>query len=109
MLSLTYTVNQLFVDTRLRSALRCPPCAMARSEDMPLTVNRLAFGLGAEVTGLDLRQPLSDGTIAEIRNTWLENLVLVFPGQQLSLSEHVAFSARFGKLEIHPQKHYRHP
>jgi len=76
---------------------------------MGLQVNRLAFGLGAEVTGLDLSQHLSDADVAAIRKTWLENLVLVFPGQTLSMPAQVAFSARFGKLEIHPQKHYRHP
>ena len=76
---------------------------------MELKVNRLAFGLGAEVTGPDLREPLAAETVAAIRNAWLENLVLVFPGQALSMPQQVAFSARFGKLEIHPQKHYRHP
>jgi taurine dioxygenase len=77
--------------------------------DMDLKVNRLAFGLGAEVTGLDLRHSLNDTTIAAIREVWLENLVLVIPGQDITMQQHVAFSARFGHLELHPQKHYRHP
>jgi taurine dioxygenase len=76
---------------------------------MALQVNRLAFGLGAEVTGLDLSRRVPDADVAEIRKIWLDNLVLVFPGQSLTMSEQVAFSARFGTLEIHPQKHYRHP
>ena len=76
---------------------------------MALTVNRLAYGLGAEVVGLDLREPPAPETVAEIRQAWLENLVLVFPGKDLTIPQQVAFSSLFGKLEVHPQKHYRHP
>lgn len=73
-----------------------------------LQINRLAFGLGAEVLGLDASRPVDDGTIQEIRRAWLEHLVLVFPGQDINLEQHIAFSRRFGRLEVHPAKHYRH-
>lgn len=76
---------------------------------MNLQVKQLAYGLGAEVAGVDLASELDDDTIALLRRTWLEHLVLVFPGQHLSIERHVRFSARFGELELHPQKHYRHP
>ena len=36
---------------------------------MALTVRKLAYALGAEVTGLDLRQRQSDETIAGISST----------------------------------------
>lgn len=75
---------------------------------MKLQISRLAFGLGAEVTGVDASQPVADETIAEIRQAWLEHLVLVFPGQDLDLEQHIAFSRRFGALELHPAKQYRH-
>lgn len=76
---------------------------------MNLKVNPLAYGLGAAVTGVDLRSDLDDSTIAAIRNAWLEHLVLVFPEQNLTMEQHIRFSSRFGELEVHPQKHYRHP
>ena len=37
--------------------------------------------LGAEVTGVDLRNPLSDADFAEIENAWHAHGVLIFPGQ----------------------------
>lgn len=73
-----------------------------------LRINRLAYGLGAEVLGLDIAQAVDDQTIAHIRQAWLEHLVLVFPGQDITLEQHIAFSKRFGPLEVHPEKHYRH-
>ncbi len=42
---------------------------------------------GAMVQDLDLRQPLSAGTVAEIRSAWLEHQVLAFPDQALSLED----------------------
>lgn len=75
---------------------------------MALKITRLSFGLGAEVLGLDLSEPVDDATIQQIRRIWLEHLVLVFPGQDITLLQHIAFSRRFGKLEVHPEKHFRH-
>ena len=75
---------------------------------MAIQVNRLAFGLGAEVSGLDLSRHHDHGTNAAIRQAWLQHQVLVFPGQDITLEQHIAFSRRFGELEVHPEKHYRH-
>jgi taurine dioxygenase len=73
-----------------------------------VTTRRLGYALGAEVTGVDLRKQLDDQTIAEIRRTWLDNLVLCFPGQNLDENELLAFAKRFGDLEfvkrrLHPE------
>ncbi len=75
---------------------------------MSLSVRRLAYGLGAEVSGLDLSRPLARSAFAEIRAIWLEHLVLVFPGQDITLEQHIEFSSGFGELEVHPKKHLRH-
>jgi len=75
-----------------------------------MTVRRLGYALGAEVTGLDLRRPLDEEAVCALRAAWLEHLVLVFPGQDLSAEQHIAFSRRFGPLddnEATPQ--YRDP
>ena len=66
---------------------------------MPLSVKRLGRTFFAEVRGLDLRDHLSDATVAEIRSAWMEHGVLVFPDQMLTDAEQVAFSLRFGPLE----------
>jgi len=73
----------------------------------PLQVHRLAYALGAEIAGIDLRQ-VDDETVAAIRKAWLEHLVLVFPEQALSLPQQIEFSERLGELEIHPEKHFQH-
>ncbi len=59
-------------------------------------------GLGAEIQGLDLSQPLDDETIAAVRQAWLENLILLFRGQNLSDRQLLAFTRQFGELELPP-------
>lgn len=66
---------------------------------MALDVKRLGRTFFAEVRGLDLRERLSDATVAEIRAAWMEHGVLVFPDQMLTDPQQVAFSLRFGPLE----------
>ena len=56
----------------------------------------LSGALGAEIHGLDLSQPLDDDTFAELRQAWLDNLVLFFRDQQLTPEQHIAFTTRFG-------------
>jgi taurine dioxygenase len=75
-----------------------------------LEVKPLGYALGAEVTGIDLRLPLSPGQRDEINAAWLEHLVLVFPGQDISTDQQIAFSRRFGELDKHDfQPRYTHP
>lgn len=64
---------------------------------------------GAEVTGVDLSQPLDDVTFKRIYDLFLERSVIFFRGQQLSAEAHVAFSRRFGELEIHVRKECLRP
>jgi taurine dioxygenase len=58
-------------------------------------------GLGAEIRGLDLRD-LDDTLFSTLRRAWLDNLVLLFRGQQFSPAELIAFSQRFGELDLAP-------
>jgi taurine dioxygenase len=69
-----------------------------------MKIRKLAHALGAEITGLDLRTPLDERTVADVRAAWLAHLVLVFPEQQLSAEEHIRFSRYFGELELHALK-----
>ena len=75
-----------------------------------LQIRRLSYPLGAEVTGVDVSEPLDDATIAEIRNAWLEHSVLCFPNQDIGAKELSQFSARFGELDDNERtSDYRHP
>jgi taurine dioxygenase len=64
-----------------------------------LAVKQLSPALGAEVVGLDLRQELGAGTVADILDAWHQHLVLVFRDQQLSEDEQIRFARHFGVLE----------
>jgi taurine dioxygenase len=61
---------------------------------------------GAVVRGIDLSLPLSADLVAEIRAAWLEHLVLVFPGQTLSLDDLERFASTLGPFGEDP---YFHP
>jgi taurine dioxygenase len=67
----------------------------------PWRVQRLAGALGAEVRGLDLAQATPQDAAA-IEQLLLAHQVLFFPGQNLTVDEHVAFGRHFGPLEGHP-------
>jgi taurine dioxygenase len=71
-----------------------------KSMDTPLVVPT-GGGLGAEIRGVDLRH-LGDPAYAAIQRAWLDNLVLLFRGQQLTDAELIAFSRRFGELDFAP-------
>lgn len=58
--------------------------------------------LGADVIGVDLRQPLAEETVAQIRDAFHTYAVLRFRGQQLSKTAQVQFSRYFGEPVPHP-------
>ena len=58
--------------------------------------------LGAEIRGVDLSQPLDDATFGEIRQAFLDYLVIYFRGQEVTPARHVEFTERFGTAETHP-------
>jgi taurine dioxygenase len=57
--------------------------------------------LGAEVVGVDLRD-VDDHTFGAIHQAWLDHLVLLFRGQNLGDDQLIAFSRRFGELDLAP-------
>ena len=69
---------------------------------MSFTLNPLSEALGAEIIGLDLSQPLDKPTFDAVHRAHLDYLVLVFREQVLTPAQHIAFSQRFGPLDIHP-------
>lgn len=63
-----------------------------------------------EIEGLDLRATLSDATIAEVRRRWNENGIVLPRGQDITPQQLVAYSRRFGELDLHETvKPFRHP
>ncbi|MFI4983317.1 MAG: TauD/TfdA dioxygenase family protein, partial [Nevskiales bacterium] len=73
-------------------------------------MNLLHPVLGAEVIGLDLSRDLGDAEFRTVREAFNRHSVLVFRGQQaLTPAQQVAFSRRFGELEIHVMRQFLHP
>jgi taurine dioxygenase len=65
--------------------------------------------LGAAITGLDLSVPLSRDDFALIHRAHLEHHVLVFRDQHITPAQQVAFSRRFGPLQIHVLRQFQLP
>lgn len=72
-----------------------------------LTVTRIGRHLGAEISGVDLSQPIDDATFAQIADAFFSNEVAFFRNQRLTPAQQVAFTRRFGILEQHVRKESR--
>jgi taurine dioxygenase len=57
--------------------------------------------LGAEIKGVDLKS-ISEADFETVHKAWLDHLVLLFRGQQLTDDDLIAFSRRFGHLDWAP-------
>ncbi len=69
---------------------------------MAIRVRPLHPHIGAEVTGVDLRENLAAEDFAAIDAAFNRHAVLVFPAQPLNDEQQMAFSRRFGPLETNP-------
>lgn len=74
-----------------------------------MNLRHSAAPLGAEIIGLDLAQPLDEATFRAIEDVFHDRGVIVFRDQRLTEQQHIAFSRRFGELEIHVAKQYLKP
>ena len=74
---------------------------LAESSDQTIEIHPFDAPLGAEVIGLDLSKPLSPNDFARIHRAHLDHHVLVFRDQRITPEQHIAFSKRFGPLQIH--------
>ncbi|MFI0709780.1 TauD/TfdA dioxygenase family protein [Streptomyces inhibens] len=61
-----------------------------------------AATIGAEIRGLDLSRPLSEGLRTELNRALLEWKVLFFRGQHLSSAAQREFACNWGELETNP-------
>lgn len=65
-----------------------------------VSVRPLSGALGAEIGGVDLREPFDKPTFAEINRAFLEEHVLFFRDQELTPEQLLAFGRQFGELNI---------
>jgi len=76
------------------------PTAAARGAG--IEVVRLGGNLGAEIRGVDLREPLSDAQFEAVHAAFVQHQVIVLRDQDITLDQQKAFARRFGDLSIHP-------
>ena len=67
-----------------------------------VTVTRLGANLGAEISGIDPRQPLSDEAFNVIQNALVEHELIIFRNQEITSDNLIDFGRRFGELTVHP-------
>ena len=63
---------------------------------------RIAGNIGAEVSGLDLTQPLSEDAAEALRQGLVEHQVLFFRDQPMTPADHRALARVFGDTQPHP-------
>src|SRR6478735_11089527 len=73
---------------------------------VPVRKTSAACGAGIE---FDLSWPIDNSTFAELERHFHDNIVVFFRGQHLTEEQQIAFSRRFGELEIHIVKKYLLP
>jgi taurine dioxygenase len=87
------------------SAIDQAPAQDAAAQDFE--VRPLDAPLGAELVGLNLSRPLNAADFARVHRAHLDHHVLVFRDTRITPAEQVAFSRRFGPLQIHVLRNFQ--
>lgn len=74
-----------------------------------LIVEKCAAPVGAEIKGVDLSQDIAPDTFAKIEAAFNEHSVIVFRDQSITPNQQLAFSDKFGALEINAFNKYALP
>lgn len=71
---------------------------------MSFTIAPLGNAVGAEIRGVDLRQPLDASMKEAILEVWHEYMLLLFRVQELTEEQQLAFASTFGPLGVRKRK-----
>lgn len=85
-----------------KSLMPLPGGRPLETEKAGVKARRVGARLGAEVTGVDLRKPLSDAQHAAVEAALVENELIIFRDQDITSDQLLAFGRRFGELTVHP-------
>jgi taurine dioxygenase len=72
-----------------------------------VSVRPLSNALGAEVTGVDLRQALDTTVIQALRDAFDASVVLCIRGQDLSEDDQIRAASMFGKVHVRRRENYK--
>lgn len=73
------------------------------------TTRPVSPDIGCEITGLDVTRDLADPEVfAEVKDLLGKHHMLVFKGQEMDAEKMIAFTERFGELDIHILRQFTH-
>ena len=67
-----------------------------------IEVSQLTPTLGAEISGIDLSKPLTNRQSKEVHDALIDNQVIFFRDQDITIDQQKDFGRLFGELHIHP-------
>ena len=68
-----------------------------------IEVRPIAGALGAEIHGVDMSRDLEDDVVGEVRQAFLDHLVIFLRDQKVTPQQQVAFARKFGEPIEYPQ------
>ena len=71
-----------------------------------MKIKQVHKNIGISIDDINLSD-LDEITLKKIKKLWLENLIIIFPNQNISDEDHITFGKKFGKLEVHPSLSHR--
>jgi len=82
----------------------------AAAQEQMISFVPIGGALGARVEGLDLARPVDESTLAQLREAFLEHLVLLFPDQgHITPEQQLTFARRWGEVILTPAPDHQHP
>jgi taurine dioxygenase len=72
------------------------------TERAGVTVTKTGVYIGAEISGVDLRRPLSDAQFEAIEAALVEHELIIFHDQDITSENLMSFGRRFNELTVHP-------
>ena len=63
-----------------------------------ITVTPCSPNIGAEISDIDLKKPLSNAEVADLRTAFTDHQVIFFRDQEISFEDHVRLAEYFGPL-----------
>ena len=77
--------------------------AVQESPTGTVTVRPVAGHIGADISGVDISQPLSEQTVRDLKDALHRYKVIFFRDQDITQAQHVAFGRYFGEVTpAHP-------
>jgi taurine dioxygenase len=76
------------------------------AEEQTLKIRKIKEHIGAEATGIDLRNPIDETTRARLYDALVDNVVLVIRGQEFTAAEYQAAASLFGELMEDQNRRY---